>query len=95
MFPPNPHFSGLIGATHRAGIRFWSPGAIATNGIEAMAELGSKTPLDVGIGRAITNGNAEHLLSGGGIAPSPGNVTLAFDISVEHPVRDPRLDGRA
>ncbi len=85
MFPSNPHFSGLIGATHRAGIRFWSPGAIATNGIEAMAELGSKTPLDIGIGRAIDNGNAEHLLSGDGIARSPGNVTLAFDISVEHP----------
>jgi len=85
MFPSNPHFSGLIGATHRAGIRFWNPGAIATNGIEVMAELGSKTPLDVGIGRAIENGNAENLLSGDGIARSPGNVALAFDISVEFP----------
>ncbi len=85
MFPSNPHFSGLIGATHRAGIRFWNPGEIATNGIEVMAELGSKTPLDVGIGRAIENGNAENLLSGDGIARSPGNVPLAFDISVEFP----------
>ena len=85
MFPPNPHFSGLIGATHRAGVRLWSPGAIATNGIESMAELGAKTPLDMEIEREIDNGNAEHFLSGGGIAISPGNVTVAFDISVEHP----------
>lgn len=85
MFPPDPHFSGLIGATHEIGFRLWQEGAIASNGIEAMAELGSKTPLDEEIEQAIMNGRAEHLLSGGDIPRSPGAVELDFDISVDHP----------
>jgi hypothetical protein len=83
MFPGNPHFSDLIGATHRAGVRFWQRGEIASNGIEAMAELGSTTPLDSEIQNRIDAGRAEHLLSGGGIARSPGSVSLDFEISVE------------
>ncbi len=50
-----------------------------------MAELGAKTPLDDEIERAITNARAEHLLSGGGIARSPGVVSLDFDISLDYP----------
>ena len=42
-FPPNPHFSGLIGGTHNDDIRFWMPGRKASDGIKAMAERGLKT----------------------------------------------------
>lgn len=83
--PPNPHFSPLIGATHREGTLFWEEGAVATNGIEAMAELGSTTPLDDEIADAIGRGAAEHLLSGDDIALSPGSATLAFSIGIDHP----------
>jgi hypothetical protein len=85
MFPGNPHFSGLIGATHRPGLRLWQGGAVASNGMEAMAERGAKSPLDDEIELAITNGRAEHLLSGGGITRSPGAVPLDFEISLEYP----------
>lgn len=81
--PGTPHFSGLIGATHRDGVRFWQRGEIASNGIEAMAERGSKTPLDMEMQNVIDQGRAEHLLSGGGIELSPGVVTLDFEISLE------------
>ncbi len=37
------HFSGLIGATHNALVNFWQLGEVATNGIESMAETGSKS----------------------------------------------------
>lgn len=85
MFPAAPHFSGLIGATHEEGLRLWQGGTIASNGIEAMAELGAKTPFDMEIQRAIDAGRAEHLLSGGGIARSPSAVALDFDISLDNP----------
>jgi len=85
MFPPNPHFSGLIGATHQQDVRFWQEGSLASNGMEAMAERGSKTPLDREIDQAISEGRAETLLSGGGIDRSPGSVSLDFSISVQHP----------
>jgi hypothetical protein len=85
MFPADPHFSGLIGATHQQEVRFWQEGSLASDGIESMAERGSKTPLDREIERAISDGTAETLLSGGGIDRSPGSVSLDFSISVQHP----------
>ena len=39
-FPPNPHFSPLIGATHDGSVVFWTPAGIASDGIESMAETG-------------------------------------------------------
>ena len=44
-FPPGPHFSPLIGGTHSSGVAFWAPGALASDGIEAMAERGNPGPL--------------------------------------------------
>lgn len=85
MFPANPHFSGLIGATHQQEVRFWQEGSLASDGIESMAERGAKTPLDQEINQAITDGRAENLLSGGGISRSPGSVSLDFTASVDHP----------
>src|SRR5688572_21872014 len=38
--PPNPHFSGLIGGTHRSSVSFWQVGGLATEGIRLMAERG-------------------------------------------------------
>ena len=84
-FPRVPHFSGLIGATHRAGVSFWEPGALASEGIRAMAELGRKTPLDQEVLSAIAAGGAQHLLSGGAIDLSPGTVVLDFEAASAHP----------
>lgn len=79
------HFSGLIGATHNALVNFWQSGEIATNGIENMAESGSKSLLITEINFQIDNGNAQHLLSAGGIGSSPGEVMFTFEISQQHP----------
>ena len=80
-FPSNAHFSGLIGATHSDRVVFWRPGQLASQGIQAMAELGSKSPLDVEIASAIGARTAQHVISGGGIGSSPGQVSLDFEIS--------------
>ena len=85
-FPPGPHFSGLIGGTHSLEAVFWEPGTLASPGIKAMAEGGSKAPLDSEVGLAIVRGTADTLLSGGGIGLSPGRVELTFEIDVDFPL---------
>lgn len=85
-FPPNPHFSGLIGATHDSTVTFWAPAMTASSGIESMAETGGKSSLTGEVNTQIDFGRAEHLLSGGGIGTSPGSTSLTFDISSEFPL---------
>ncbi len=85
-FPNNPHFSGLIGGTHSDRVVFWEPGGMASPGIEAMAEQGSQSPLDAEIQAAIGAGTAEGLISGGGVNPSPGTVTVEFQVGRDFPL---------
>ncbi len=85
-FPPNPHFSGLIGGSHSDQVSFWDEGELASLGIKNMAETGSKTALTQEVQAAITAGTADAVLSGGGIASSPGSVTLTFDVDAAFPL---------
>ena len=84
-FPRNPHFSGLIGASHSSAVRLWEEGGTATPGIKNMAETGGKSPLSSEIDALISAGSACVRISGGGINPSPGIVTVAFTVSQECP----------
>lgn len=84
-FPPNPHFSGLIGATHKEKISFWREGELASNGIKNMAETGKKFPLNTEIGLCILDQTAFRLISGSGISTSPGSVNITFKTSKDFP----------
>lgn len=87
MFPPNPHFSGLIGAVHSDQVRFWEPGGDSTPGMETMAESGGKSPLSTEVNEAVQAGTALSLLSGGGIGTSPGEATISlFETTLDHPL---------
>ena len=85
-FPPNPHFSGLIGASHGPAARLWEEGETATPGIKNMAETGAKSPLDAEIDALIDAGSACTTISGGGINTSPGAVEVTFTASQECPL---------
>jgi hypothetical protein len=85
-FPPNPHFSGLIGASHNDKVSFWKEEELASPGIKSMAETGSKNPLDTEIRNAILDRTAFKLISGGGINPSPDSVSLEFKVSENYPL---------
>ena len=80
-FPGNPHFSSLIGATHSAAVQFWAAGLLASPGMEDMAELGRTSPLDDEIQAQINQGNAESIIRGDGINPSPGETSTLLDVS--------------
>jgi hypothetical protein len=84
-FPPNPHFSGLIGAAHRPHVRLWQVGGLASPGIKNMAETGVKGPLGAEIDGLIAAGDACVQISGEGIHLSPGEVTVVFEASKDCP----------
>ena len=84
--PPNPHFSGLIGGTHRSSVTFWQGGGFATEGIRLMAERGRQTPLDLEVDAAKVAGHAQHLLVGDDVPSSPGSTSLDFEVSVGYPL---------
>jgi hypothetical protein len=84
--PPNPHFSGLIGGTHRSTVSFWQAGGLATEGIQLMAERGRQTPLDLEVDAAIRAGHAQNLLAGSDVPSSPGSTSLDFQASVDYPL---------
>jgi len=79
--PRNPHFSRLIGGTHRATVKFWEGGALASEGIRLMAEQGRTSPLDTEVEAAIAGGQAQRVLVGDGIDRSPDRIVLDFEIS--------------
>jgi hypothetical protein len=85
-FPRNPHFSGLIGATHNSSISFWKEGELASKGIKNVAEKGSKDPFNNEIDDAIKAHTAFNKMSGGGIGNSPGSVSLEFQVSEDYPL---------
>ncbi|MEM7128615.1 MAG: spondin domain-containing protein [Chloroflexota bacterium] len=85
-FPSNPHFSGLAGGTHTSAVSFWAPGAIASDGIEQMAETGSTNILQSEVNAAVANGTAGRVLAGGNIPTSPDSVTMEIFIRREFPL---------
>jgi len=84
-FPPNPHFSPLIGGTHNGSVAFWQVGGTATAGMEKMAETGQTSPLDSEIQSAISAGTADQLLQFGGLGTSPASRTVQFAVNAEYP----------
>ncbi|MEE9368331.1 MAG: spondin domain-containing protein [Pontiella sp.] len=84
-FPASEHYSPLIGGTHNQNVIFWQPGALASSGIETMAETGNPSPLSAEVSSAITAGNAQYILNGGGLGNSPGSIQMSFDISQDYP----------
>ena len=83
-FPRNPHFSGLVGATH-GDIRIWQSGKVASDGMELMAETGAKSRLLSEIDQLVERGSAHARLSGGGLSTSPATVNLEFNAVSSHP----------
>jgi hypothetical protein len=85
-FPPDAHFSPLIGGTHDERIRFWGPGELATEGIRRMAEQGRVSPLDQEVTAAIGARTADAVIRGSGLDSSPGSTSLELEVSRLHPL---------
>jgi hypothetical protein len=84
-YPAGAHFSALIGGVHSPTVSFWTPGALASAGIEQMAEVGGTSALRGEVQTAINTGNALAVLQGAGIG-SPGSTSLTFGVTPEFPL---------
>ncbi len=83
-FPANAHWSPLVGGVHNDQVTFWAIGALASTGIERMAEQGATQPLLEEI-RA-TGSNAYATLLGPGIGDSPGSASIPhFTATLDYP----------
>jgi hypothetical protein len=85
-FPPDAHYSRLVGATHSGRVRLWAAGAPASAGIQAMAERGRTTPLDLEVQAAIAAGEARSLVLGEALDRSPGAATAELEVGRDHPL---------
>ena len=84
-YPPGAHFSLLIGGVHNDQVSFWSPGGLASAGIEQMAEVGGTTALQAEIQAAINAGTGSTVIQGSGIL-SPGSTSVSFEVSDAFPL---------
>ena len=84
--PTNAHFSRLIGGVHSDAVNFWSPGALATQGIQNMAELGQVTALQSEVQTAINAGTASSVILGSGTFNSPGISSTMFQVTDADPL---------
>ncbi|MCY4232816.1 MAG: spondin domain-containing protein [Bacteroidetes bacterium] len=85
-YPPGPHFSPLIGATHNSSVTFWQTGAQATDGIEVMAETGGTNRFRTEINTARSASNADVTISGSGLGAPPTSTSLNFNIKPSFPL---------
>ncbi len=82
-FPPDPHYSPLIGAAHNEAASLWTVGGLASPGIEQMAETGGTSQLRGEVDGLIGEGTALSVLSGAGI-DSPGSTSFTFDLTEDY-----------
>ena len=86
-FPSGAHFSRVVGTTHVEDASFWSSGAIATVGIEVMAETGAVGAFCEEVEAEVDRGRAGGCIRGQEASfSSPGRVTLSFGVDEEFPV---------
>ena len=84
-YPPNAHFSQLIGWSHNVATTFFQVGTLASEGIENMAETGGTSPLDDEINDRIASGEGLELVIGDYLNGGTGNIQVEIRVDPEHP----------
>ncbi len=86
-FPPNPHYSSLVGVTHSPDISIWGPGMIASNGIEIIAETGGRAQFEADMNVLInTTDLVDRFRNTGGLTTSPAMRQSFQTINADFPV---------
>ena len=84
-FPSGAHFSDLIGAVHHDSVFLWESGSTASPGVEQMAETGGTSTLSREVNTLIEGKSAFAVVSGDGIASSPGSTTIVIEAIDDYP----------
>ncbi len=78
------HFTTLIGAVHSDDVTFWTPGEMATSGVESVAETGSTGTFEGEI-RNAEQGTVKSVVRQGGTSAT-GTSTFKIEFSRTHPL---------
>lgn len=85
--PSNAHWSKLVGATHNKQATFFQLGALASPGIELIAETGVNDVFFAEVETEITNGNANAIINGPSLNTSAGTIAIDnFSTTDEFPL---------
>lgn len=85
LFPGGAHFSPLIGAVHSSALELWTPGGMASNGIESMAETGSTVGLNAAVSAAVQAGTASGVIQGAG-ASATDSISMTITVTDDFPL---------
>lgn len=75
-FPAGAHYSKLVGATHNDAVIFVEMGALASQGVEDIAELGDNAAFFNEVTAAIAAGNANQIIDGDALNTSTGEILI-------------------
>ena len=88
QYPPDAHFSGMIGASHNANYTIFAIGRRPTRGLERLSEEGKHSPLNEEIKAAIDQGNALMLFESGGLKNWKDSMVATVRVDPAHPLVD-------
>ena len=83
-YPSNPHFSKLIGWSHKSTNDFFSIETIASEGIKDMAERGVNSTLENEIQEKIDNGDGLKFVIGESLSSGVGKITVDIIVNKEN-----------
>lgn len=83
-FPSGDHFSPAVGMVHEAGATFFEEGALASDGVEEMAESGVNGTLRGEINDIVSGGTALSYIDGEGLLTGFSEATFQITVTQEH-----------
>ncbi|NAS12000.1 spondin domain-containing protein [Poritiphilus flavus] len=83
-FPSGDHFSRAVGMVHQAGASFFEEGALATDGVEEMAESGVNGTLQAEIDDIVDGGTALSYINGEGLLTGFSEASFQITVTQEH-----------
>lgn len=85
--PSGAHWSNLIGANHITANEFLQMGAMATLGVENVAEVGNNSEFENEINASIISNDSEQLINITSVSTATGSVTISnLEIDEQYPL---------
>jgi hypothetical protein len=83
-FPPDAHFSDLIGVAHDARYVMFGDGLTASSGLELMAENGRASILEAELAEAARRRRVGPVFHVDGLATVPGRIAAEVELGPDH-----------
>jgi hypothetical protein len=81
-----PHFSGVIGASHKPSYSIFAVGSRPTPGLEKLSEEGKHAPLDAEIRAAVASGSAGMLFESDALRDFKDSLVTTVRVDADHPL---------